>query len=286
VNLIPFFVLLFLVSFWRLLSEDGSSGWKWTALAGLSLGVGVQLHAIILLLLPLVIIISAILLFLIEKKNIWKKLLAVLAIALVLNAGQIISEERTGFANSKDFVRGFVSKGDLPESSWQKRLALDVACNAQANTHIISSLGNKKMCDFLYEDNLPDSSYATPINLDQTPLVLVGETISLLFSILGISFLVFYLRGETDKKRKYFLGLILLYGALYFLIMFPIAPGSRMRYFLPIIFMPFIFLSFIFDYLTKRYPKNYIWIISAIVIFLMAANGISLAAYFRLERHW
>jgi membrane-anchored glycerophosphoryl diester phosphodiesterase (GDPDase) len=70
------------------------------------------------------------------------------------------------------------------------------------------------------------------------------------------------------------------------LIMFPIAPGSRMRYFLPIIFMPFIFLSFIFDYLTKRYPKNYIWIISAIVIFLMAANGISLAAYFRLERHW
>jgi 4-amino-4-deoxy-L-arabinose transferase-like glycosyltransferase len=265
VNLLPFFVLLFLVSFWHFLIDGEKTPWSWIIATGAALGIGVQLHAITLLLLPAIVLAGSAYIFYSEKKLAWKKLLIILCVAFVLNAGQITSELQTGFANSKNFQSAFVSKSTRTDPV--KELVMDAACNAEANTHAISSLGGEKMCDFLY-NNLSNS-------------MLAGEIISLLFSILGTGFLIVYFMKETDRNGKYFLGLVILYALLYFLVMLPVAPGSKMRYYLPGIYLPFIFLAFIFEYLIWKYPRRSAWLNSAIFIFLLIANLISIFLKFQ-----
>ena len=270
VNLIPFFILLFLVSFGEFLAKNEKTDWKWIVLAGIAIGIGVQLHAIVMLLLPTVVIISSAIIFYVDKKIAWKKLAIMLLIALVLNITQPISELETGFANAKDFQSAFLTQSTRMDPV--KEFILDAACNAEANTHAISSLGSEKMCDFLYADGLRDSSYSTPLTLDKNPLELLGEMASLLFSLAGIGFLIARFGEETNRGKKAFLGLIMLYGALYFLIMLSVAPGSRMRYYLPIIFLSFVFLAFIFDYLIQKYPRRYVLAVSTIFLLLIGAN--------------
>ncbi|MDR3559548.1 MAG: glycosyltransferase family 39 protein [Candidatus Pacebacteria bacterium] len=270
VNLIPFFVLIFLVSFGEFLTENEKTGWRWIVLAGFALGIGVQLHAIIMLLLPAVVLVGSAILFWTDKKIAWKKMSVILLIALALNITQPISELQTKFANTKDFQKAFLTQST--ETDPVKEFILDVTCNAEANTHAISSLGDEKMCDFLYADDSRDSSYSTPLTLDKNPLELTGEIVSLLFSFLGIGFLIVHFGKETDRRRKYFLGLIMLYSSLYFLIMLSVAPGSRMRYYLPIIFLSFVFLAFIFDYLIRKYPRRYVLAVSVIFLFLIGVN--------------
>ena len=281
VNLIPFFSLLFLVSFWHFMTEDEETAWLWVFLTGVSLGVGVQLHAIVFLLLPALTVCGSLYLIFVRGKHIGKKLLVILGLVLLLNTGQFISEFQTGFTNTQDFQKAFIFKSRESGSSYKKMLVLDMVCNAQANSRIISSLGNKKMCDFLYIDNLRDSSDSTPLALKKTPLALLGEAASLIFSILGIILLVSSFMNESDMKRKYFLGLLLLYGALYFCIMLPIAPGSRMRYYLPIIIMPFVFLSLFFDRVVKIFPRRHVWILSMVTLALFLANALALSAKFQ-----
>ena len=269
VNLIPFFVLLFLLSLYEFLIQAEKTNWGWILLLGISLGVGVQLHAIILLLLPAVVFFSFA--FLVRNnRKVWRRCAVVIMIALVLNLGQFMNEQRTGFANTKTFLNAFVFKSERTGGSALKGLTLDVACNAQANMHIVSSLGNKNICDFLY-GNEQSTTYKTKIELNGDLLSLLGKFISLLFSVVGIGFLLHYFKIEQDRK-KYFLGLLILYGTLYFLIMIPIAPGSRMRYYLPITFMPFVFLCFIYDFLAKKYPRKYAWAVGGIFLFLFIAN--------------
>lgn len=270
VNLIPFFVLLFLIAFGEFLTKNEKASWGWIIAAGLALGIGVQLHAILLVLLPAVVLAGSIFLYYADKKIAWKKLSLLILLALALNITQPISELRTGFDNTKDFQKAFLTQSTQTDPL--KELALDVVCNAEANTHAISSLGNDKMCDFLYADGLHDVSSATPITLDKNPLELFGEGVSLSFSILGAVFLLIYFGQETDRGRKVFLGLVLLYSVFYFIIMLPVAPGSRTRYYLPIVFLAFVFLAFIFDYLRQKYPRYYVWPILIIFVFLIGEN--------------
>ncbi|MDD5397294.1 MAG: glycosyltransferase family 39 protein [Candidatus Moranbacteria bacterium] len=276
VNLIPFFVLLFLLSFWEFSIGKEKTPWIWVISAGVSLGVGVQLHAILLLLFPAVVFCGFIF---IAKNNarFWHKFAVIMTIALMLNLGQFINEQRTDFGNTKAFLDAFIFKSQRTDGSVMKSFKLDIACNAQASSLAISSLGNKNICDFLY-DGERSTTYNSKIHLNMDPALLLGKLSSLLFLILGFGYLTYSFHAESDKKRKTFLGLIVLYAVLYFLVMLPIAPGSRMRYYLPIIFLPFVFLGFLFDFLAKKCPQKHLWIIVGIFSLLMLLNMNSLLA--------
>jgi 4-amino-4-deoxy-L-arabinose transferase-like glycosyltransferase len=270
VNLIPFFVLLLLISLNEFLVGEEKTAWKWIVGAGVALGVGIQLHAILLLLFPTLAFCGFV--FLLRRnRKVWKKIVAIILLALVLNLPQFVSEQQTGFANTKTFFGAFFFKSQRSGGTVFRGLILDVACNAQANTHILSSLGNKNICNFLYSIQETSTTYNTKIKLEKDPLSLFGKFVSLLFSALGLWLLArnFF---KDDLRRKYFSGLVLFYSALYFLIMIPIAPGSRLRYFLPIIFLPFVFLGLFFEFWVKKYPKNYAWLVGAVLVFLLAAN--------------
>ena len=237
VNLIPFFVLLFLLSFWEFFSKTEKTPWGWIVAAGISLGVGIQLHAILLLLLPAV---TFFVIAIAAKKDykFWQKVFAIILIAMTLNFGQFVNEQRTNFGNTNAFFDAFFFKSDRTDGSLFKSLELDVACNAQASTHAISSLGDKNICDFLYYGER-STTYKSPIHLDMDPISLVGKITSLIFLLSGLAYMAYLFLSPIDKKKKNFYGLIILYSSLYFLVMLPIAPGSRMRYYLPIIFLPF-----------------------------------------------
>ncbi len=270
VNLIPFFVLLYLHSLVGFLEEKGKASWKWIVGIGIALGVGVQLHAILLLLLPAMsAIVFAFILFL--DKRTWRKCAVVVLIALSLNTGQFISEQKTGLANTKTFFSAFLFKSERTGGSFVKGVKLDLACNAQANVHILSSLGNKNICNILYDPLVISPTYKTPIVFQTDPLSIAGLVALLSFSVLGYGFLIYRLLTANESGKQAW-GLVLLYGILYFLVMIPIAPGSRMRYYLPIAFMPFIFLSFVLEWLTRRFPKRYAWVAGAIIALLFVSN--------------
>jgi len=83
-NPIPFFVILFLLSLFKILEKNEKVKWFWVLSLGFALGIGFQLHAIIMILFPT----TAFIIFLFSmKKNylIWKKWAVVLLIFLALN---------------------------------------------------------------------------------------------------------------------------------------------------------------------------------------------------------
>ena len=83
-NLIPFFVLLFLLSLYKFLIKNEKTHWIWVILLGVALGIGFQLHAIVMILFS----ITTFFIFLFSmKKNYkaWKKWAVVLLIFIALN---------------------------------------------------------------------------------------------------------------------------------------------------------------------------------------------------------
>lgn len=274
VNPIPFFVLLALLSLWQLLTDGKAARWKWIIALGIAIGVGIQLHAILLTLLPILTLL--VFFFLLRKKQLrWSHFVVIVAIATILNGSQIIHEYQTNFENTKAFFATSSFKSDRTKGSLTKNIALDIACNTQAISHIISSLGNHDLCDFIYEDDTKNTYFSTPLAIPSKHSELFGEIVSLLFSVIGYGLLIRAFRRETNRKKKYLLGLILTYMALSFLVMIPIAAGSRLRYFLPITFLPFVFLALIID--TLREQKQ--WLIAiGLIGFLIGTNATTITA--------
>ena len=267
-NLIPFFVLLFLLSAWEFLVHKEKISWKWTVFLGLTLGVGIQLHAILLVLLPLVTVV--VFSYLLKKNwQVWKKWGAVLLIALILNAGQIVSELRTNFSNTKIFLKSLQNnKSGSGNGTILNNIPLDVSCHVQANAYILSSLGNSQ-CNFSFTD----PARWRKISLASWANLLFG----ILFSVFGYGFLIYNFRREKEEKRKYLLGLALLYVTCAFLVLLPVGE-KQFRYFLPTIFVPFLFFGFILDYFARKNFQKFLPFLVLIFSLVLAANYLSIQA--------
>jgi len=273
-NPIPFFVILFLLSLLEFLNSNEKTKWFWVVALGIALGVGVQLHTVLLVLMPLTI--AFVFLYLMRKN--WKilyKLAIVVSFALVLNSGQILSEMRTNFHNTRDFFRVLDDRSPQERAGLAENFMLDVICHSQANVLYLLSAENKDSCnsfaDFRYDKDAKK-------NTAKYAMVIVNFSLGLALLVTGYFFLFLYFRKEQDKSKKMFLGLMLLYGALSFLMLLPvIGTNGAVRYLLPIIFMPFLFLGFLIEYLSR---KNFIfckWLIALLVLSLIGANFFTIA---------
>ncbi|MEI7749546.1 MAG: glycosyltransferase family 39 protein [Candidatus Moraniibacteriota bacterium] len=255
-NPIPFFVILFLWPLWEFFSSEEKTGWPWIIALGIALGIGSQLHAILLL--TMVGTLGASFIFLMKRNwKTWSRWIVVAAIAIVANTGQIIHEQQTNYANTKVFLNSFSDKQDNSGGKrFLRNLELNIACNAQANTLIAASLGNKENCDFLYakaRNTRPGAKLQLPSNI----LSLLGIVCSVLFSVLGYGLLAWRTWKERERARKYFTGIILLYAVVSFSVMLPIIDQAPMRYFIHVTFLPFVFLGLIIDVLKRRHPRHY-----------------------------
>ena len=271
-NPIPFFVLLFLLALLALLVEKEKTSWKWIVALGIALGVGVQLHTVLLILLPVTSLGIIIYHFIRGSGKTWKKWLVVFLIAIVLNVGQIVSEMRSEFRNTRQFIKVLSDRSPNEGGGIVESLALNVICNSQANLLYLSSFENKDECYLpTYLKNGTDSYPALAVSEH----LLTWASLFFGFVLFGFGYLLLwhYLRKEEDEKRKIFLVLNFWYGLLTFLVILPIVGhNGQVRYWLPIIFLPFVFLGLIGKYLSEKIPRRYYWFGVIPICFLVGLN--------------
>ncbi|MFZ2226660.1 MAG: glycosyltransferase family 39 protein [Candidatus Moraniibacteriota bacterium] len=262
-NLIPFFVLLLLFCLHKFLAQNEKTHWSWVILLGVALGVGFQLHAIVMVLFAMV----AFLVFLFSmKKNYhaWKRWMVVLLIFCALNAPQIFSELKTDFSNTK----AFFSFSSHNKESFVTLLRNDIDCHIEANAHFLSPYGSSNCTyDFLTPMTYGHIRMGTWSKLFQDLLFNVYMLVAIAFSLLGYFLLLKFGKNESKSSQKYFLQLVALYLISSFVVMFSLSVDkfNDLRYYTPTFFAPYILLGFLFEFFRKKIQRRqFIW---AVVIF-------------------
>jgi 4-amino-4-deoxy-L-arabinose transferase-like glycosyltransferase len=266
INPIPFFALLFLLSLHEFLIKKEKTGWKWIVFLGISIGVGAQLH-VLLMLTMLLVSLLALVYMLKANRQTWKKWAIIFALSLILNTGQIVSEVLSGFSNSKNFVAAFVHRTGAEDKQVEifKMIGRDIDCHIQYNFHVASSLASDDFCDFDYTNFF--SKLDKNKKYLEHPLKYASENsgslatliVATLFSIFGYAAIIYYFRQEKNREKKVFLALIFTYCTVYFFVMLPVNRLLKMRYFMSESFIAFIFLGLLLKYLIdRRYTQKYI----------------------------
>lgn len=268
-NLIPFFVILFLLSTHEFLVKKEKVSWLWVGVYGVTIGVGVQLHATTLILFPLIFGVSMAYL-LMKRVDILKKLLVVLFLIFLINTPQIISELQTTFANSRILFQFSTREDSVSKKSFPLTVADTLGCFVEGNAYILSPSEDDN-CTYSYvriwEDGRSGDRFRSGIS---------GSWlfISLIFSILGYFLLGYRFHKEQDESKKYFLGLIIILSAFFFLLMLPIIRSGfkEFRYFGPVFFVPYIFFGMIVEILIRKRKEIQLSVVILMSIFIIATN--------------
>lgn len=244
-NAIPFFVLLFLLSLHRLLVHRERAHPLWAVALGLAIGVGIQLHALLLVLFPTVTF--CVFVFSIRRRSLsWSRWLMVAGLVVLLNFGQIVSEVRTGFANTRIFFKFPVAVDLNNQGKVWENIGHVADCTLEANAYILSSLG-KDECTFTFDKLKNDDRQSRFYRKHLTVWSWSGIGLLFLFSIYGYTTLGRNFWQETDRDKKFFLGIIILYVGLSVIAMFPLISANvkEFRYFSIVFFLPYLFLGFV-----------------------------------------
>jgi 4-amino-4-deoxy-L-arabinose transferase-like glycosyltransferase len=264
-NLIPFFILVYLYSLLKLMDCKGKIAYLWAVLIGISMGVCVQLHTTLLIVLPPMSM--AIFLYLWRKKtpDIWKIALIILLSTLVINTTQIISELDSGGKNTKYFLKGFLSSSGSGSHIGRDAFHIS-ACQIIANAHTVSAYGNDDQCKAIF--------YTPQGTQIENYKYYFGMTLSILFSLIGYYFLFRYFFREEDTRKKHFLGVVILFNLLSFVILIPIAKIIFVGYFINLYMVPLVLLGLIFLETEKRWAQKgkILSIVAAIILIVICLN--------------
>lgn len=280
-NSIPFWSLLFLLSLSEFLHAKGRTAWPWIVALGISLGVGIQLHTVLLVLLPALSALSAAY-SIRSERGVWKKWAAVIAIAFLLNAGQVASEAGTGFRNTRYFFSVLDDRSPHEGGGIVQNSALDLACHAQAYADFVTSLSaSDDTCVTRASFVFGSSGFS-----DRTSyrLFLAAICFGFLLLVSGTVLLAYRLRNETDSRRRIVFGVSLSYGILTFLVMLPVVGhNGQVRYLLPVIALPFLFLGLWWDSLPALLPKAVRGLPFVLLAVLFAMNARTILSEARLH---
>jgi 4-amino-4-deoxy-L-arabinose transferase-like glycosyltransferase len=280
INPIPFFVILFLLALLEFLLNKEKTKLVWIISLGIAIGVGIQMHVILLFLLPA----TTFIVFLVlmkgrwNSKNIWLKWVLLFSVILISNYSQLASEFKNNFRNSKTLGRLIYYQVFETENTMVTDFQESVVCHIEANTLMLVSFGDQDSCDFSYARLFSEKSgkYLKIIikNKVETLIIVLG----LIFSIYGYGSIYTNFKREKDKTKKYFLGLILLYSGISFLILMMVGDLLRPRYFIHTVFTPLIFIGFLIMFLCKRFSNRKILITFSIILFIFITNLTSIYA--------
>lgn len=268
-NPIPFFMLLFLLSLYEFFLKREKVPWFWVAACGISLGVGIQLHALMLVLMPLMA--AVVLIYLLKgSRKLWKKMLAVFCLVVFINIPQLISEFRTDFANSRALLGSPIKNSQTYKKSMAAVFAADASCTIEANAYVLSSFG-KERCGFDYvkmlEDGKAGKAFRKKASWPEVFLVFC-------FSLAGYLLFFYRFKAERKKERKYFFVLNLLAGLIFFSAMFPVIGSDfdEFRYFVPIFFLPYVLLGLLLDFLLRKNKPPFSFLALLIAVFFLGVN--------------
>ncbi|HHE46031.1 MAG TPA: phospholipid carrier-dependent glycosyltransferase, partial [Candidatus Moranbacteria bacterium] len=133
-NSVPFFLLLFFLGSLYLLEKKKKKWWG-AILTGIGIGVGIQLHAILIFTLPTVAGLVFFYLFFKKEslKTILKEICLVVLLILITNSGQIIYSFNHGNSNLHRFRKSFIQSAGDGSSSLKKNVIIAGVCQASAN---------------------------------------------------------------------------------------------------------------------------------------------------------
>lgn len=263
-NSTPFFVMLYLYSLYKIIISEKEKKSTWAVVAGISLGIAVQLHTSLLIILPIMTMVIVI--FLLKKEKIKLTAIALLLIsAIFMNVPQVISEIKTRGSNSYQLILGVTEKNGR-NSNISKNILLNFSCHIKSNSHIISALGNEDKCE--YSTDLKtikkfDSKKMSPVKKISFVLFLV---ISAIFSLGGYILLFRKLHKESDEKNKIMLALLSVYVSISFLFFFIWATELSVRFFLVLSFVPFFLLGFWISFLSEKFKKEKVILVLSILV--------------------
>lgn len=263
-NSLPFWSLLFLYSLHEIVIAK-ENAWKWWAVVmGAAIGIGIQLHSLSFLLFPAVALgVFGYLLYR-RKKNMWKVVTIVFCMAIILNIPQIVSEIKTGGENTGAFLKSIGTK-EKKGSGLIMNIEKNIVCFSQSSTYIVSSYDSSDTCEL----KTVTRGFGFPAFVSGF-LLFVGGFILALRSY----------RKETEYARKTFLGIVIFFVSLTFLLLIPLANEISMRFFLVALFAPFVFLGVWLKYIAEVFPRTGAVLVWSVVIILVGMNIISVEKTF------
>jgi len=271
-NSTPFFVMLFIYAIYRLSNaEEERKNW-WAVVAGIAMGIGVQLHTTLLIILPLIALLFAWYLF--AGKFLTKTcFILVIAGAILVNAPQITSEIKTGGLNTTAFISGITNKNSR-NTNIGDNFVLNVSCHIRANYGILTSYSNEEECgynDIVRNINKLDSK---KVPLNDKIILVVYLIIAIIFSLGGYYLMFRKFKEENEPRKKFLAKLIASYVVVTFLFFIIWANELSMRFFLILEFVPFILLGFWLDFIWKKTNKHWlaIMIVAVISVFNLQKN--------------
>ncbi|NTV41280.1 MAG: hypothetical protein HGA61_03355 [Candidatus Moranbacteria bacterium] len=255
-NVVPFFLLLYLYSMLELLDGQNKRSYFWSVLVGLALGVSVQLHTTLLVIMPLMTL--GILGFLLKDKRVgvFKNFFIIFVVALFFNISQLNYEINNDWANSKIFLASLSSKSKTETSLFEK-VYLVSTCQLQANSYMISSL----IPDVEIKNN---SDNATCNHIFQNPKGGLDKKLayysnifaSVLFSVFGYGLFYRRFKKERDKSKQSFLGLLLLFQFLAFVVFVPVAEMLHTGYFNILFPVPLVMFGLLVEFVLVKFKKK------------------------------
>lgn len=269
-NSIPFFILVFLYGLLVLMEKEHTKKYLFAILVGISMGVGIQLHALLFLILPAVAL--GVLGFLMYEKNIvWRDVFLVLFFFLVVNIEQLNYELHTNGANISHLFKGAQSESNIGATVLASNITTLVACQIQANIHIVMAPIDFENCGSIFnvrraaEKEWILSGAGKFIN---GGLFTLEMLFCVLFSIGGYVLARRCLKKEQNEEKRKFLGLFLFYNLVSLLVMIPVTSQLSVHYFNILIFVPFILLGLWADLLleSERAWKEKVFIFGLIVL--------------------
>lgn len=254
-NSSPFWTILFLYAVYEVASGKHNRKFVWAIIAGAALGVGVQLHTTLLAILPTTAV-CVFGYFTFKDKKVLKYFLVFLAVSLLINAPQFVSEQQTGGKNIKAFFSGVKTKQQA-ESSILNNVVQGTSCWIQGNMDIISGYEISDTCSFNPNTSMNDA---------------LAFTFGLVFVLGGVIIAIKYFLKETNTDRKIFLGIIFAFVGITFLVFLKFAYELSVRFYLPLIFLPFLTLGFWIKYIREKYRSQYMLVLLFTAVLFICSN--------------
>jgi 4-amino-4-deoxy-L-arabinose transferase-like glycosyltransferase len=278
-NSTSFFVMLYFYAICRFIGENiQNRKLFWMIIAGIAMGIGMQLHTSLLIILP--ILTCIIIFYLIRKKIITGKYILVFAVAvLFLNIPQIVAEIKDHGNNIQQFWLGSAKK-NARNVSIGGNLLLDITCHVEANFYILTSLGDKNICGYkpiikkIHKLDNPKKSLQ-----DQDKEIFISILVASVL-ISGLGYFLFFRSNYKEKEasKKIILFSLSTYIILAFILFVAVANELSIRFFLILGFIPFLLLGFCMKYLAEKTKKEAI-IIALVILTLSFTNIKKISAW-------
>lgn len=241
-NLIPFFLFIYLIALLQILQKKSSLFWY--VIAGISMGIGIQLHTTLLIFMPLLFVCTQIYLHRTRHLVHIKNILITVLIAIALYIPAIIHDIQNNIGNTQAFFQGTQIKTE-ENLNLVNRFTLTSQFFVQGNMYVLTGIEPRK--DWHDVKKI--------LHLKKYDEIVIA-IISTIFFILGIVLLIKHLRKNESSSKKSFLLMTSSSIIITFCLFLLIAGELNLRFFIILIFLPFIFLGLIIRDFSNHYHQN------------------------------